>query len=107
MTCLNIPSSVRDRIPKHCNCDDKQQERDEYIHYYRKYSPYSLWGWEYLGGELHYLGQEAALTAAKAYIQKAPGTCECDMCQCVCIGILEDSCDHVYIHSKIHTCSEL
>ena len=74
MFCLNIPLSVSDKIREHCNHDDEQQQRDECIHYYRKYSPYALWSWGFLGGELHFKGGEVALTAAKAYIQKAPGT---------------------------------
>jgi hypothetical protein len=55
-----------------------------------------LWGWGYLGGELHRLGQEAALPAAKAYIQRAPGTCGCGMCTCMYWNV-EDDCDCVYM----------
>ena len=85
MRYFDIPNSVRNKIREHCNHDDEQQQRDECIHYYRKYSPYPLWGWGYLGGELHYQEDEVALTAAKAYIQKAPGTYV--GVACVCIGM--------------------
>ena len=78
MRCLSIPFSVTYKISEHCNYGDEQQQRDECIHYYRKYSPYSLWGWGYLGGELHYWKKEVALTAAKAYIQVQ--VCVCGMC---------------------------
>ena len=81
MGCLCIPSSVTDKIEEHSK--DEEQQREESIHYYLKSSPYALWGWGYLGGELHRLGQEAALTAAKAYIQRAPGTCGCGICVCI------------------------
>ena len=72
MECLSIPVSVILQIREHTK--DNKQQRDEYIHYYQKYSPYSMWGWGYLGGDLHWWAQEDALTAAKAYIQRAPGT---------------------------------
>ena len=78
MKCLKIPVSVREKIREHSKNEEQQQH--ECIHYYRKSSPYSMWGWGYIGGNLHYYGEEAALTAAKAYIQKAPGMCGCGMC---------------------------
>ena len=72
MNCLNIPDSVVEKIREHSK--DEDQQRDECIRYFQKYSPYSMWGWGYLGGELHYWGgEEAALTTAKAYIQRDPG----------------------------------
>jgi hypothetical protein len=69
MNCLNIPDSVRRKIGEHT-----KEQRHECIYYYLKTSPFAMWGWRYLGGELHYRGQETALIAAKAYIQRAPGT---------------------------------
>ena len=78
MYCLSILGNVKEKIREHSK--DEEQQRDEYIHYYCKFSPFAMWGWGYLGGELHYREIEAAaLTAAKAYIQRAPGTCECGM----------------------------
>ena len=78
MNCLNIPYSVMKKISEHSK--DEEQQRDECNHYYCKFSPFAMWGWGFLGGELHYLKVEAAaLTAAKAYIQRTPGTCECGM----------------------------
>ena len=78
MNCLNIPPRVMEKIREHSK--DEEQQRDECIQYYHKFSPFAMWGWGYLGGELHYLEVEAAaLAAAKAYIQRAPGTCECGM----------------------------
>ena len=73
MDCLKIQVSVRKKIKKHIK--DEEQQRDECIHYYWNFSPYSMWSWEYLGGELRYNEEEAAVTAAKAYIQRAPGKC--------------------------------
>ena len=96
MWCLNIPGSVQKKISEHSK--DEEQQRHECIHYYLKSSPFALLGWGYLGGWLHYYGQEAALTAAKAYIQRAPGTCGCGMCM---YWNVEDACDCVYtLHSK-------
>jgi hypothetical protein len=73
MDCLSIPFNVRRKIREYSR--DEEQQRDETIHYYLKTSPYAMWGWGYLGGELHLWEKAAALTAAKAYIQRAPGTC--------------------------------
>ena len=73
MWCLFIPPTVREKIKEHSK--DKEQQRHEFIHYYLKSTPIALCGWGFLGGELHYHRQVAALTAAKAYIQWAPGTC--------------------------------
>ena len=84
MDCLNIPDSVIDKIREHSK--DEQQQRDECIHYYRKFSPYSMLGWGFLGGELHYCGgEEAALTATKGYVQRAPGIIYVGVAY-VCIG---------------------
>ena len=89
---LHIPDSVREKIREHSK--DEEQQRHESIHYYLKSSPFALWGWGFLGGQLHYFGQEDALTAAKAYIQRAPGTCGCGMC--VHFWNVENACDCVY-----------
>lgn len=77
---LSVPDSVIEKISK-----DEEQQRCECIHYYLKYSPYSMLDWGYLGGELHYWGkEEAALTATRAFIQRVPGTIYmtygCGMC---------------------------
>ena len=77
MDYLNIPGSVQEKIREHSK--DEEQQRHECIHYYLKSSPFALWGWGDLGGDLHFYGEEDALTAAKAYIQRAPGTCGCGM----------------------------
>ena len=78
MNCLYIPRSVRRKIGEYGK--DEEQQQHECIHYYLKSSPFALWGWGYLGRALCSFGQKAALTAAKAYIQRAPGTCGCGMC---------------------------
>ena len=90
MGCLYIPHSVREKIREHSK--DEEQQRHESIHYYLKTSPFALWGWGYLGGDLRYHGEEAALTAAKANIQRAPGKCGCGMCT---YWSVEDACDCV------------
>ena len=92
MGCLSIPFSVKEKIREHSK--DVEQQRHEFIHYYLKSSPFALWGWGFLGGDLHFYGQEAALTAAKAYIHRAPGTCGCGMC--VYYWNVEDACDCVH-----------
>ena len=63
-----------------------------------------MWGWGYLGGELHYYEEEAALTAAKAYIQRAPGRCGCGMCV---YWNVEYGYDHVYMTQQIDACSDV
>ena len=91
MDCLNIPTNIRYNIREHSK--DEEQQRHECIHYYLKSSPFALWGWGFLGGELHYWGKEDALTEAKAYIQRVPGTCGCDICM---YWNVEDTCDCFY-----------
>ena len=98
MGCLNVPDIVQEKIRKHSK--DEEQQRHECIHYYLKTSPFALRGWGDLGGDLCYYGQEDALTAAKAYIQRAPGTCGCGMCM---YWNREDA----YITQQIHACSDV
>ena len=98
--CLSIPLSVTEKIREHSK--DEEQQRHECIHYYLKSSPFALPGWGDLGGDLHYYGQEDALTAAKAYIQRAPGTCGCGMC---IYWSVKDACGCVYITQQIYTYS--
>ena len=100
--CLNIPDSVWEKIRE--RCDDEKHERDELLHYWMNFSCFSLWRWTFLGGRLHYWGEETALTAAKAYIQRAPGTCGCGMCM---YWNVEDAYDHVYMTQQIHACSDV
>ena len=70
---LSVPDSVIEKIREHSK--DEEQQRHECIHYYLKYSPYSMLGWGYLGGELYYWGrEEAVLTATRAFIQRVSGT---------------------------------
>ena len=103
MDCLNIPFNVREKIREHSK-DDEEQQRDECVYYWRNVSPYSMIGWGFLGGDLHYEEQEAALRAAKEYIQRAPGTCGCGMCM---YWNVEDAYDHVYMTQQIHACSDV
>ena len=109
MICLSIPHSVRRKIREHSK--DEEQQQHECIHYYLKSSPFALWGWEYLGGDLHYWGHEASLTAAKSYIQRAPGTCGCgmcmywnvgDTCDCVCTLHSKSTHTHIYVYTHSH-----
>ena len=101
-SCLYVPDSVWEKIEDHC--DNEEQRREECIQYYLNFSCFSLWSWTYLSGELHYKGEETALTAAKAYIQRAPGTCGCGMCM---YWNVEDAYDHVYMTQQIHACSDV
>ena len=100
--CLNIPAGVCKKIRE--SCDDEKHERDELLYYWRNFSCFSLWSWTFLGGWLHYYGEETALTAAKTYIQRAPGTCGCGMCMYLNV---EDAYDHVYMTQQIHACSDV
>ena len=75
MVCLKIPHSVRNKIREHSK--DEEQQREECLYYWRNVSPYSMIGWGFLGRQLHRHEQEAALSAAKKYIQSASGTCGC------------------------------
>ena len=63
MLCLNIPSSVQDKIKKHSK--DEVQQREECIYYWINVSPNSMIGWGVIGGWLHLWEEEAALRAAK------------------------------------------
>ena len=100
--CLNIPVSVWKKIEDHC--DNEEQRRGECIQYYLNFSCLSLWSWTYLSGDLRNYGEETALTAAKAYIQRAPGTCGCGVCM---YWNVEDAYDHVYMTQQIHACSDV
>ena len=93
MDCLSMPYSVREKIKQHSK--DEEQQRHECIHYYLKSSPFALWGWGYLGGELYHWGKEDVLTAAKAYIQRAPGTHTCGWGMFMYWNV-EDTCDCLY-----------
>ena len=86
MKCLLIPGSVKSNIIDHSK--DEEQQRDECVYYWRNVSPYSIIGWGFLGGMLHCFEQEAALEAAKKYIQRAPGTCGCGICVCRRVNII-------------------
>ena len=101
---LNIPDSVWENIKDHS--EDEEQRRDELVYYWRNISPYSMNRWDFIGGELHLYGEETALTAAKAYIQRAPGTCGCGMCMYWSRNV-EDAYDHVYMTQQIHACSDV
>ena len=98
MDCLDIPPSVQEKIIQHSK--DEEQQRHECIHYYLKSSPFALWGWRYLGGKLHYREEKTALIAAKAYIQRAPGTCGCGMCMYWNVEDAYDCVYTLYCHSK-------
>ena len=100
--CLNIPGSVWRNIKDHS--EDEEQQRNELVYYSRNMSPYSMNRWGFIGGDLHYEGEETALTAAKAYIPRAPGTCGCGMCM---YWNVEDAYDHVYMTQQIHACSDV
>ena len=100
--CLNIPYSVWGNIKDHS--EDEEQLRNELVYYWRNMSPYSMNRWDFIGGRLHLYGEETALTAAKAYIQRAPGTCGCGMCM---YWNVEDAYDHVYMTQQIHACSDV
>lgn len=64
-----IPLSMREEIKK--VCDNDEDERIEIVSCWMWTSPYVSWEW--LGGELHYRQEKAALTAAKKYIRREPG----------------------------------
>ena len=83
MLCLNIPSSVQDKIKKHSK--DEVQQREECIYYWINVSPNSMIGWGVIGGWLHLWEEEVALRAANEYIQRAPGIHV--GVTCVCIGM--------------------
>ena len=100
--CLNIPLSVGRNIKDHS--EDEEQLRNELVYYWRNISPYSMNRWDFIGGQLHRWGEETALTAAKTYIQRAPGTCGCGMCM---YWNVEDAYDHVYMTQQIHACSDV
>ena len=99
--CLNIPDCVWRNIKGH---SEDEEQRDELVYYWRNISPYSMNRWGFIGGELHYWGEETTLTAAKAYIQRAPGTCGCGMCM---YWNVEDAYDHVCMTQQIHACSDV
>ena len=97
--CLDIPPSVQWKIREHNK--DEEQQRHEFIHYYLKTSPFALWGWGHLGGELHRWGKEDALIVAKAYIQRVPGTI-CMHVGVVCVCIISHGANFRIIFRMLH-----
>ena len=73
--CLGIPYSVRRKIKERSK--NKEQQQYECICYWRNVAPYSIIGWGFLGGMLHFYGQKTALSAANTFIQRAPGSMAC------------------------------
>ena len=67
--CLLLPYRVRHKIFGHCI--DEDQRHDQLIHYWRNTSSEASWTW--LAGQLHSLEETTALTAAKIFVNRAPG----------------------------------
>ena len=67
--CLRLPHSVKFKIFHHCI--DEDQRRDQLIHYWRSTSHEA--SWMRLAGQLHYKEETTALTAAKRFVNRAPG----------------------------------
>ena len=67
--CLYIPSSVIDKICRHCH--DVDGQKNQLVQYWRYTSPYA--SWNLLAGRLRWMKEECALTAAMRFVQKAPG----------------------------------
>ena len=67
--CLWIPLSLRSKIET--ESESEEERRSKLVQYWLKSSPYASWQW--LSGWSHYFGQESAVSAAKRYVQRAPG----------------------------------
>ena len=66
---LRLSLRVSGKIFDHCT--DEDQRRDQLIHYWRNTSPEASWTW--LAGELYHEEETTALTAAKRFVNRAPG----------------------------------
>ena len=69
--CLDVPSSVQDRLQQ--QCDNDKERRNELISWWLQSSPYALDSWKWLCGQLLWREQESALAAAKRYVHQTPG----------------------------------
>ena len=82
-----IPLSLRRKIAE--QSESEEERRNALVHYWLKTSPYASWQW--LSGWCHYDGEESAVSAAKRYVQRAPGE--------------HGSHDnYAYIHVHVHHC---
>ena len=76
VVCLCLPESVREMIFDHCK--DENQQRDQFIHYWRNTSSEVSWTW--LASGLHYVEETTALIAAKRFFKRVLGVYVCGMC---------------------------
>ena len=67
--CLRIPLSLRDKIAD--QSESEEERRNRLVDWWLKTSPYASWQW--LSGWSHYWEQESVVSAAKRYVQRAPG----------------------------------
>ena len=64
-----IPVGLRSKIAD--QSENEEERRNRLVDWWLKTSPYASWQW--LSGQCHYFEEESAVSAAKRYIQRAPG----------------------------------
>ena len=64
-----IPVGLRRKIAD--ESENEEERRNRLVDWWLKTSPYASWQW--LSGWSYYYEQESAVSAAKRYIQRAPG----------------------------------
>ena len=67
--CLTVPLSVRSKINEQSHSEEER--RNQLVDYWLMTSPNASWQW--LSGWIHYYEEKSALSAAKRYVQRAPG----------------------------------
>ena len=65
INCLCLPNYLKYKIEQ--LSEKEEQQRNEYIHYFMKYSASAMWGWKYLAGKLQWYRETCAITAVKTY----------------------------------------
>ena len=69
--CLWIPPSLRGKIAE--ESEGEEERRNRLVDWWLKSSEYA--SWQFLSGWSHLYELESAVSAAKKYIQRAPGEC--------------------------------
>ena len=69
--CLRVPPNVRRKIKEQSHSEEER--RNQLVNWWLMTSPYASWQW--LSGWIHYIEEKSALSAAKRYVQRAPGVC--------------------------------
>ena len=64
-----VPNNVRRKIREQSHSEEER--RNQLVNWWLRISPYASWQW--LTGWIHFREEKSVLSAAKRYVQRAPG----------------------------------